>query len=156
MRWGPRRVGPTLTAVLYAAMGGWVEGKMTFRGLTLLLLALPLAGCYSVTGSKEIPGWAMSSGAEPDGTPRRAARRASAPQPDVEDSAAETERLIPSDATTINTGNASLPSGGRKLVVRAQTHRMGAEKPAARAAVPADESAADEQLRRQMTICRGC
>lgn len=130
---------------------------MMFRGLTLLLLALPLAGCYSVTGSKEVPGWAMSSGAEVDAAPRRAVRRASAPRPDAEETTAEMEQVIPSDTTTINTGNASLPSGSKKLVVRAQPHRMGAEKPAAaRSLPPIEDSAADEQLRRQMTICRGC
>jgi hypothetical protein len=130
---------------------------MMFRGLPVLLLALPLAGCFSLSAPKDVPGWAMSSGTESDGMPRRAVRRASAPQPSEEDRAAEMERLIPSDTTTINTGNASAPSGGRKRIVRAQPHRMGAEKPAAaRAEVPAQDSDADEQLRRRMTICRGC
>jgi hypothetical protein len=134
----------------------WVA-TMILRALPILLLALPLAGCYSVTASKEVPAWAMSSGAESDATPRRAVRRASAPQADVEDRAAEMEQLIPSDTTTINTGNASLPSGAKKLVVRAQPHRMGAEKPAAvRSDARVEDSAADEQLRRRMTICRGC
>jgi hypothetical protein len=131
---------------------------MTLRALPILLLALPLAGCYGVTASKEIPAWAMSSGAESDATQRRAVRRASAPRPHAEDTdvAAEAERLIPSDTTTINTGNASLSSGSRQLVVRSQPHRMGAEKPTARSLPPLEDSAADEQLRRRMTICRGC
>jgi len=131
---------------------------MMFRALPILLLALPLAGCYSVTASKEVPAWAMSAGTEAHATPRRAVRRASASRPSEEDRTAEAERLIPSDTTSINTGNASLSSGNRQLVVRAQPHRMGSEKPAAtaRSLPPLEDSAADAQLRRQMTICRGC
>jgi hypothetical protein len=136
----------------------WVA-TMILRALPILLLALPLAGCYSVTASKEIPAWAMSSGAESDTTQRRAVRRASAPRPPAEDTDVAAERLIPSDVTTINTGNASLSSGGRQLVVRSQPHRMGAEKPAATQSGIRDVWAsdpADDELRRRMTICRGC
>jgi hypothetical protein len=98
----------------------------------------------------------MRSGAEPDGTQRRAARRT---QPATEDSEVAAERLVPSDTTTINIGNASLPSSDRKLVVRSQPHRMGPEKPAAARSDTKDVWARDvddEQLRRRMTICRGC
>jgi hypothetical protein len=136
----------------------WVA-TMILRALPILLLALPLAGCYSVTASKEVPAWAMSSGAEGDATPRRAVRRASAPRPAAEDTDVAAERLIPSDVTTINTGNASLSSGGRQLVVRSQPHRTGPEKPAATRSGTRDVWAsdpADDELRRRMTICRGC
>ncbi len=136
----------------------WVA-TMIIRALPILLLALPLAGCYSVTASKEVPAWAMSSGAESDATQRRAVRRASAPRPPAEESDVAAERLIPSDVTTINTGNASLSSSGRQLVVRSQPHRTGPEKPAAARSDSRDVWAsdpADDDLRRRMTICRGC
>jgi hypothetical protein len=136
----------------------WVA-TMILRALPILLLALPLAGCYGVTASKEIPAWAMSSGAESDATQRRAVRRASAPRPPAEDTDVAAERLIPSDVTTINTGNASLSSGGRQLVVRSQPQRTGPEKPAATRSETRDVWAsdpADDELRRRMTICRGC
>jgi hypothetical protein len=130
---------------------------MMVRALPVLLLVLPLAGCYSLSAPKDVPGWAMSSGAETDAMPRRTVRRVAAPRPSEEDRAAEMERLIPSDTTSINTGPASAPANGRRLAVRTQPHRMGPEKPAAaRPGVSLDDTAADEQLRRQMTICRGC
>jgi hypothetical protein len=132
---------------------------MILRALPILLLALPLAGCYGVTASKEVPAWAMSSGTEPDATQRRAVRRASAPRPTAQDTEIAAERLIPSDVSTINTGNASLSSGGRQLVVRSQPHRTGPEKPAAARSEARDVWAsdpADDELRRRMTICRGC
>ena len=109
----------------------------------VIAMAFPLAGCFSLTASKPIPDWAMSSYAGNEAQPRaRTVRRTAA-------------RQIADDDSTVmptTTGNAGMTT---RTVIR---------PPAARPSGPtaytpewhAEEKAADERLRRQMNICTRC
>jgi hypothetical protein len=102
--------------------------------LFVLALAAPLAGCYGVTTPKEVPPWAMAGHAgyrEPAKPMRRVAR----PRALAQD--------VPADAALV-TGS-----------VRAQP-RASSGPIAYTPEWFAQEHAADERLRRQMNICRGC
>ena len=102
--------------------------------LLVLSLAAPLGGCCGVTASREIPPWAMATGAG-HGEPAKPARRIARPRVVAHDTAAETPLV---------TGS-----------VRAQP-RASSNPTAYTPEWFAQEQAADERLRRQMNICRGC
>ena len=109
----------------------------------VIAMTFPLAGCISLTASKPIPDWAMSSYAGNDAQPRaRTVRRTAARQ-------ASTDAAVVMPTTTGNAGMAT------RTVIR---------PPAARPSDPtaytpewhAEEEAADDRLRRQMNICTRC
>jgi hypothetical protein len=102
--------------------------------LFVLALAAPLGGCYGVTTSGEIPAWAMATGAG-HGEPAKPARRIARPRAVAHDTAAD----------------AALVTGS----VRAQP-RANSGPTAYTPEWFAQEQAADERLRRQLNICRGC
>jgi hypothetical protein len=112
----------------------------TLFRLWVIALVVPLAGCLSVAGPKEVPGWAMAPDAGPAesvATPRRTVRR-----PRVAD-----ERSI----------SAAEPTGA--VVSAPVAARPAAASGGGTAYSPeglAQDNAADERLRRQMNICRGC
>ncbi len=103
--------------------------------LFVLALAAPLAGCTGVTASKEIPAWAMATGVS-HGETARPARRSARPRAVAHDVAAD----------------APLVTGS----VRAQPRAVSSGPTAYTPEWFAQEQAADERLRRQMNICRGC
>jgi hypothetical protein len=115
--------------------------------LFVLLITVPLAGCFSVTAPKEIPDWAMSSQAESEQPRVRTTRRAAPPR--------IAEYPVTSDMPT-NTGNVAMPTGDvprtppRRAVVTEQTPTAFSPE------WHALEQAADDKLRRQMNICNGC
>ena len=125
------------------------------RVFVALALCVPLGGCFSLTGPKPLPEWAMSSPQqEASATPARPQQRAVAQrqprQVDVADSSG-TAVGIPTNVQPAGLAKA----GSRK-----------APAPA-RAAEPADvtafspewqarEAEADARLRRSMRICSGC
>jgi hypothetical protein len=109
--------------------------------LSVLALAAPLAGCYGLTVPKEVPPWAMATGA---GSAERAqpVRRAARPRAVVHHRTA--------DEPTVTGSVGSQPAAGRAAPSRAS------EPTAYTPEWFAQEQAADERLRRQMNICRGC
>jgi hypothetical protein len=128
------------------------DGVMAgLRGLLLLALALPLGGCFSVTAPKEIPGWAMSSAAEPAEPARRKVARRT-PRAVGEETVSERPTV---------TGNVAMPTNGERPAVRTVTRPSPSPSPSS-SMTPftpewhARENAADEQLRRRMNICNGC
>jgi hypothetical protein len=127
------------------------------RGLCVLALGLPLAGCFSVTAPKEVPGWAMSSQAQYSEQPRGKVSRRAPHQRVVRQ---ETDSA---DMPTI-TGNAAMPTNGvqpDRAAVRTVTRPTSSVAPTT-SVTPftpewhAQEDAADAQLRRRMNICNGC
>jgi hypothetical protein len=108
--------------------------RSLFR-LSVLVLAAPLAGCYGLTAPKEVPPWAMATGV---GHAERATpvRRAARPQVITRQSAA--------DGPAVVTGSVPTPSYASNAPT-AYTPEWFAQ-----------EHAADERLRQQMNICRGC
>ena len=126
------------------------------RGLLVLAIALPLGGCFSVTAPKDIPGGAMSpQGMEQGAAPRRKVARRPRTEPAV---APEDEGTGNVDMPT-QTGNAAMPTGPQRTVVRSPTRPAANPSPSPTAFSPewhARENAADEALRRRMNICNGC
>ena len=119
-------------------------------GLFVVALAVPLAGCFSVTAPKEVPGWAMSSQVQPNEesrapTPRRAPRQRVA------------QERTDSVAMPIQTDNAAMPTSTDRPRARTISQPTQASGPTAYSAEwHAQEEAADAQLRRRMNICTGC
>ena len=121
------------------------------RVFVVLALCVPLGGCFSLTGPKALPEWAMSSPQhEASATPARPRQRAIAQrQPRQVDVADSTAVGIPTNVQPAGLANA------------------GSRTAPARAAEPADvtafspewqarEAEADARLRRSMRICSGC
>jgi hypothetical protein len=119
-------------------------------GLFVVALAVPLAGCFSVTAPKEVPSWAMSSQAQPSEEPRApVARRA--PRQRV------AQEQTDSVAMPIQTDNAAMPTNTVRPRVRTLSQPTQGSGPTAYSAEwHAQEEAADAQLRRRMNICTGC
>lgn len=121
------------------------------RVFVVLALCVPLGGCFSLTGPKALPEWAMSSPQqEASATQARPRQRAVAQrQPRQVDVADSTAVGIPTNVQPAGLANA------------------GSRTAPARAAEPADvtafspewqarEAEADARLRRSMRICSGC
>src|SRR5687768_11514579 len=84
------------------------------RGLFVLGLALPLAGCFSVTAPKEVPGWAMSTQVQPGEQPRaKPGRRA--PQHRIVTQ--EDREVAASVGIPTHSGNAAMPTNPVRAVV---------------------------------------
>jgi hypothetical protein len=126
------------------------------RGLCVLALALPLAGCFSVTAPKEVPSWAMSpQGGSAEQSRVKVSRRA------------PPQRVVRQEADSVDvptmTGNAAMPTNGVQPD-RAFARPRPPARPTTTTGSPtafspewhAREDAADEQLRRRMNICNGC
>jgi hypothetical protein len=121
------------------------------RVLVALALCVPLGGCFSLTGPKPLPEWAMNpqlqAASATQARPRRAVVQRQPRAVDVADSA----------GTIV---------GSPTYVRRAGLAKDGAQPPRAttqpRDVTPfsaewmAREEASDEELRRTMNICRGC
>jgi hypothetical protein len=126
------------------------------RILAVLVLSLPLAGCFGVTlvAPKTIPEWAMQPQAdatEPAARPQRVATEPRAPRV-VREAARQTASA--SDAP-INVQ----PAGLTRSVVRRKPTALGNDHDVA-AYTPewqAREDAREAQLKRSMNnVCRGC
>jgi len=119
------------------------------RGLLVLGLALPLAGCFSVTAPKEIPGWAMSPQVQPGEQPRaKLSRRA--PQHRI-----VTQEVTADVGIPTHSGNAAMPTNPVRAVVT--TSPRPSNVTAFTPEWQAQQDAADAPLRRSMkNICSGC
>ena len=124
------------------------------RVFVALALCVPLGGCFSLTGPKPLPEWAMNPQqqeaiATPE-KPRRAVAQRRPPQVDVADST----------GTVVGTPTNVRPAGLAKRVTRTAPASAPVAEPADVTAFSpewqARENAADEKLRRSMNICRGC
>ena len=127
-----------------------------FRGLLVLAVVLPLGGCFSVTAPKEVPSWAMSPQGMEQAPRRKVARRAT-PRPVVAPQEEPDAVEAPAQTGNIQTGNAAMPTGSQRPVVRTIARPAASGGPTA--FTPewhARENAADEALRRRMNICGGC
>ena len=121
------------------------------RVFVALALCLPLAGCFSLTGPKTVPEWAMN--------PQQqvvSETRVKAPRAVVQRQPREVDVADRSGAVEIPTNEqpAGLPKDGTRPA------RASAAQPRDVTAFSAEwkarEDAADEKLRRSMNICRGC
>ena len=121
------------------------------RVVVALALCVPLGGCFSLSGPKTLPEWAMNPQLQEASAPQAKPRRAVAhrePQPvDVAD----------------RTGTVGVPTNERPAGLAkggAQPARASEAQPREVTAFSAEwkarEDAADEKLRRSMNICRGC
>jgi hypothetical protein len=130
-------------------------GKLIMRVLVALALCVPLAGCFSLTGPKPLPEWAISPQADNLTEPkaeRKAVSRAARRSTRAARSAERTDSI--SDAPTL-TQPAALP----RRPDAGQSRTSAPDFPAPIAFSPewqAREDAADARLRRSMSICRGC
>ena len=121
------------------------------RVFIALALCVPLAGCFSLTGPKPLPEWAMTSQQDEaiatPAKPRRAVVQRQPREVDVADRSGAVE--IPT-----NEQPAGLAKDGTRPA------RASAAPPREITAFSAEwkarEDAADEKLRRTMNICRGC
>ena len=123
------------------------------RVLMALVLCVPLAGCFSLTGPKSLPEWAMNpqqqEAVATPAKPRRAVAQPSLPQVHVADSS----------GAVVGVPTNVRPAGLAKRVTRTPASAPAAEPADVTAFSPewqARENAADEKLRRSMNICRGC
>jgi len=142
------------------------------RILVLLALSLPLAGCYSVTGPKPIPEWAMNpqggdAYVEPQAQPQRrtvarqrtpqVAREAAEPgAPAAGLAAASTDnRMTDATLNALGTSNTQLAGPGRAVVSRKPTAlpKDGAPSKAAEPDWQAHDAGVDRTIN---SICRGC
>ena len=123
------------------------------RVLVALALCVPLGGCFSLTGPKALPEWAMN------------------PQVQVQEASTRPRRAVaqrqPREVQTrlrwlIAPGpSAFRPTCARPVLRKtAPRRRPSAAQPREVTAFSAEwkarEDAADEKLRRSMNICRGC
>ena len=120
------------------------------RVLVALALCVPLGGCFSLTGPKPLPEWAMNpqqqEASAPRAKPRAIAQRKAQPV-DVADST----------GTVGVSPNYVRPAGLAKDGTPARASAAPAREPTAYSAEwQAREDAADEKLRRSMHICNGC
>lgn len=121
------------------------------RVFVALALCLPLAGCFSLTGPKSVPEWAMNpqrqEAVATPAKPRRVVVQREPREVDVADRSGAVE--IPT-----NEQPAGLAKDGTRPA------RASAAQPREVTAFSAEwkarEDAADEKLRRSMNICRGC
>ena len=117
------------------------------RGLVILVLAAPLAGCFSLTAQKEVPDWAMAGQGQSAEQSRTRVSRAPAQRRVVE-----------------RTGSFEMPTNTGNVAMSTEPERTPARPPQPARPSPtnfspewyAQEKAADDQLRRSMNICRGC
>ncbi len=124
---------------------------------SVLLLSLPLAGCFSLTnlaGTAPLPEWAMSPQSE-FSEESRLPRRTAAPQKSTQTA---NRRVQPTGRVTVGVPTlvrpAGLPKGGETARHAEAGH--GSDVVAFSPAWQAREDAADEKLRRSMRICGGC
>ena len=137
------------------------------RILLLLALSLPLAGCFSVTGPKPVPEWAMNpqgSDAYVEPEPqRRAAVRQRAPQVarEADAPASGLAAATPNNRMTDVTPNGVQPSntqsaGLAKAVVRRKPTALPKDGELSKTPEP-DLRAPDAGVSRTInSICRGC
>lgn len=110
------------------------------RVVFVVALGLPLAGCFSVTGPKPLPEWAMSHNAQVEQPQRqRTARRAPSHRYQV------TGELTARQAAARSGVTGSVPARASNDDIKS----FGPEW-------QAREDARDDRLRRSMSICRGC
>ena len=117
------------------------------RVLVASALCLSLAGCFSLTGPKPIPEWAMGPEAASVDEPQPKARRK------------PVAYRVPAVRTTVDIGTVvTQPAGLSRAALRAQTVVQAdpADPPPYTAEWQAREDAADDRLLRSMNICRGC
>ena len=116
-----------------------------------LVLCVPLAGCFSLTGPKPLPEWAMNPQQEasaPQARPRRAVVQRA---PREVETPVEIADRSGSVAVPTNVQPAGLAKDG------ASRASMQPRTPTAFSAEwKAREDAEDDKLRRSMNICRGC
>ena len=120
------------------------------RVFVALALCVPLCGCFSLSGPKPLPEWAMNPQQQVASETRAKPRRAIAHRQPVEVDVAD------------RTGAVGLPTHERPagLAKDGARTRAGAAPPREVTAFSAEwqarENAADEKLRRSMHICNGC
>jgi hypothetical protein len=112
--------------------------------LSVLVLAAPLAGCFGVTAPKDVPPWAIATTGAGHGAAAKPVRRVARPRTLAND--------VMADGPTV-TGSVSAQPGNSRAQVQA---RPSGSPTAYTPEWFAQEQAADERLRRQMNICRGC
>lgn len=116
------------------------------RVFGVLALCLPLAGCFSLTGPKQVPEWAMQ--------PQAAGEARAAPT-------SRTMRREPREPRrTVADRTDGVPTIVRPAGLAKDRERARVEQPGDITAYSpewqAREDAADARLRRSMSICRGC
>ena len=130
---------------------GW-RGAGSMRVLVALALCVPLAGCFSLTGPKPLPEWAMNpqqqEASAPQAKPRRAVVHREPRQVEVEVADRSGSVAVPTQVQP-----AGLAKDGAQPP-RASTQPR--DVTAFSAEWKAREDAEDEKLRRSMNICRGC
>ena len=118
------------------------------RIVVALALCLPLAGCFSLTGPKALPEWAMHPQPQAAGEARAAPNSRSARREPREPSRTVADRAD------------RVPTIVRPAGLKDGSERGRAEQPSDVTAYSpewqAREDAADARLRRSMGICRGC
>lgn len=122
----------------------------------VLALCVPLAGCFSVTGPKSLPEWAMNPQQQ-----EASVRPAKPRQPAVAQRAPRQTQTVVADRTgAVGLPTVVRPAGlaNRPTIVRTPP---GQQPPLADVIAfspewQAREDAADAKLRRSMHICRGC
>jgi uncharacterized protein (DUF58 family) len=120
-----------------------------------LVLCVPLAGCFSLTGPAPLPEWAMNPqqqvASETQTRPRRAVVQREPRAAEVEVEVADRSGTLVGVPTNVQ------PAG---LAQDGAAPRAAAVQPREPTAFSAEwkarEDAEDEKLRRSMNICRGC
>ena len=123
------------------------------RVFVALALCVPLGGCFSLTGPKPLPEWAMSTHQqEASATRARPQQRAVAQRQPQQVDVADMSATVVGDPTNVR------PAGLTKRVTRTAPARAaeGADVTAFSPEWQAREDAADARLRRSMRICSGC
>lgn len=123
------------------------------RVLVALALCVPLCGCFSLTGPKPLPEWAMNPQQQVASETQAKSRRAvvhRAPR------AVEVE-VADRSGTVVGVPTNVQPAG---LAKDAAQPARGSTPPREATAFSAEwkarEDAEDDKLRRSMNICRGC
>ena len=123
------------------------------RVFIALALCVPLAGCFSLTGPKSVPEWAMNPQQQVVSETRVKPRRAV-----VQHQPIEVEVDVADRSGAVGVPTNEQPVGLAKDGARPTRASVAQprEVTAFSAEWKAREDAADEKLRRSMNICRGC
>jgi hypothetical protein len=132
-----------------------LAGLRVMRVFVALALCVPLGGCFSLTGPKPLPEWAMSPHQqEASATQARPRQRAIAQHQPRQVDVADSGGTVVGNPTNVR------PARLAKRVTRTAPERARAAQPAdVTAFTPewqAREDAAEARLRRSMRICSGC
>jgi hypothetical protein len=121
------------------------------RVVVALALCVPLGGCFSLTGPKTVPEWAMNPQLQETSTPQAKPRRAVAQrQPQPVDVADRTGAVgVPTNERPAGLAKEGTPAARASAAQPREVTAFSAEW-------KAREDAADDKLRRSMNICRGC